>query len=183
MPTATVVEQYSFPNSTIISLQFDSVSTIGGNYFVSGSSINTIVIRTPTMCALTSALNAGNYVLGGTGKIYVPYALISNYSTATNWVTNYNRGQIKAINQDATCSTGDTFTPTTTATGVDHWDVIALQSYTTYSAFDSSTGAVTTSHDGRLLIRGRDANDEILHVTYLQIGTGFDEAQNLLENL
>lgn len=143
------------------------------------AALEAFVIRKSTLISLT-----GNGLAGYDSSVfrfYVPASLLNDYKIATNW-TAYASLMV-GIDEDTACTTGDIFTPTTTATGIDHWDIVPLQSYTTYSAFDSTTGAVTTSHDGRLLIRGLDANDNIVHVTYLQIGTGIDEEQNLLENL
>ena len=158
--------------------QVDKLTNMDNIFFNIAPNLDTVIIRTPTLCTNSSSIiNAAKFT-SGVGKFYVPTNLLASYSSATNWITWYNSGQIIGIDEDTTCAVGDTFTPTTTATGIDHWDKVDLQSYSV-GTIDTTTGAVTTTTDGRLLIRGLDASDNILHVTYLQIGTGFNEAANL----
>jgi len=134
-----------------------------------------LIIRNSSATLRSGSALDGTAIASGNGYIYVPAADVSSYQARTNWATYAN--QIKGIDEDTTCNKGQTFTPTTSAT-VDHWDQVDLQSYSVGN-IDTATGAITPTHDGRLLIRGLDANDEIVHVTYLQIGTGFDEEANL----
>lgn len=173
---------YLFSESSFKTIQFDNLSYFNILQNIFNTNTTAIIINTDSLCSLSGTGGGGKFEIGGSGKFYVPNNLLSNYSVATNWTAWYNAGQVIGYDRGA-CAVGSTFTPTSSAVGIDHWDVVDLQSYTTYSAFDSTTGAVTTNHDGRLLIRGLDSSDNILHVTYLQIGTGFDESQNLLENL
>ena len=159
---------------------FDNLLTLDGRAFFGTRPNNTlaaVIIRTPTMCTLTAVFTSSD-VSNGLTKLYVPANLLTQYASATNWTTYYNRGQIIGIDEDTTATVGTTFTPTTTATDIVSWDMVELQSYSV-GTVDTATGAITPTHDGRLLIRGLDANGNIKHVTYLQIGTGFDEEANL----
>lgn len=157
---------------------FDSLTSLDGewNFGVGAkSTLSSIIIRTPTLCTLSRIFNKTSDITAQFTKFYVPANLLAQYTSATNWTSYAN--QIVGIDEDTTCNKGQAFTPTTSAT-VDHWDQVNLQSYSV-GTIDSATGSITPTYDGRLLIRGLDANDEIVHVTYLQIGTGFDEEANL----
>ena len=161
-------------------ITFDTLTSFDGQTnFTSGahSTLSSIIIRTPTLCTLSRGFTSTSDITAQFTKFYVPVNLLTQYSSATNWTTYYNRGQIVGIDEDTTATVGTQFTPTTTET-VDHWDQVDLQSYSV-GTIDTTNGSITPTHDGRLLIRGLDANDEIVHVTYLQIGTGFDEEANL----
>jgi len=160
--------------SSLKSLTFDNLMTFSNQG--GAPAIETLIIRkSDTTLQVKSALT-GTKIASGEGYIYVPAADVSSYQARTNWTTYAN--QIVGIDEDTTCAVGQTFVPTTTATGIDHWDMVDLQSYSA-GTVDTTNGSITPTHDGRLLIRGLDANDEIVHVTYLQIGTGFDEEANL----
>lgn len=161
-----------FSRNAVSTVQIDNIPSISGKIF-GGDKITALILRNPNGTTLAAALSNIS-----TRKIYVPKSLYSTfYATETNWVTLYNAGGIKPIDEDTTATVGTAFTPTTTAT-VDHWDQVDLQSYSV-GTIDTTTGAITPTHDGRLLIRGLDSSDNIVHVTYLQIGTGFDEEANL----
>lgn len=165
-----------FDRNSVTTVQADLVTSINASGFAGGR-ITALILRNPNGTRLTTSLNNIS-----TRKIYVPKSLYSTfYATETNWVALYNAGAIIPIDEDTTATVGTMFTPTATAT-VDHWDQVDLQSYSV-GTVDTTTGAITPTHDGRLLIRGLDSSNNILHVTYLQIGTGFDEEQNLLENI
>lgn len=177
LPTVQEISfNYMLNSATnLAAVQFDTITAMPLSYTYYVNNLKTFIIRTPTGCTLKSRGTMATDI-----KYYVPKdILISFYSTATNWVTDYNAGRIVGIDEDTTGTVGTPFTPTTSAT-VDHWDMVELQSYSV-GTVDTATGSITPTHDGRLLIRGLDANDEIVHVTYLQIGTGFDEEANLAD--
>lgn len=70
-------------NLTLLSkLDFHILNTLHGSAFVNCTNLNTLIIRTPTLCNLTSNLTL---FADGTGYIYVPQALIEDYKVATNW--------------------------------------------------------------------------------------------------
>jgi hypothetical protein len=155
-------------------LEFFSIDTISGGYSANGCpNFDTVILRQNTGVPLKSTGFASIV------KFYVPKNLIGSfYSTATNWTTYYNAGRVISIDEDTTATVGTAFTPTTTAQGIVSWDQVDLQSYSV-GTVDTTTGTITPTHDGRLLIRGLDSNSDIVHVTYIQIGTGFDEEENL----
>ena len=169
-------EYYNMSNTK--SIQYDDMKSSFSFVMCGGlTALKAFVVRKNTLISLAGAGLSGYD--SSVFRFYVPSALLNDYKTATNW-TAYASLMV-GIDEDTMCAVSTTFIPTTSAVGIDHWDVVDLQSYTTYSAFDSTIGAVTTNHDGRLLIRGLDSNGDIKHVTYLQIGTGFDEEANLAD--
>lgn len=160
----------NFPKpSALKSVTFKQLSDLS-NFSNVAPSLETLIVLSST-----TRLNSVATLNGFLGTIYVHNADLSWYISATNWTTYAS--QIVGIDEDTTATAGTQFTPTTSAT-VDHWDQVDLQSYSV-GTIDTTNGSITPTHDGRLLIRGLDANDEIVHVTYLQIGTGFDEEANL----
>lgn len=75
---------------------FDSVTSIGANAFYLCQALRTLVIRTPSVCSLSSALtNCG--IEYGTGYVYVPDNLVEQYKSATNW-SDYAE-QIKPLSE------------------------------------------------------------------------------------
>ena len=172
--------QYAFLNSSALrTLQFDSLTSVYlSQQFGTYANFNTLIIRTPQVCASAISSSSGNFVAGGTGRIYVPASLLPSYGSLTNWAPLYNAGIMVGIDEDTVCAKGAVFTPNAAA-AVDHWDQVDLQSYSV-GAVDTASGSITPSCDGRLLIRGLDAAGAIVHVTYLQIGSGIDEEANIL---
>ena len=74
----------------------EKLASIDGNTFYNCSSLEALIIRKPTLCKLssTTAFN-GSLINSGSGYIYVPKALLSEYQAATNWVRLKN--QFRAI--------------------------------------------------------------------------------------
>lgn len=65
-----------------------SIATYG---LRNNSKLETLILRSETMCTLSNyALNSSK-IAGGTGYVYVPSALIPSYQTATNWNTIYGK--------------------------------------------------------------------------------------------
>lgn len=158
------------------SIQYDDMEN-SFSFIMSGgvNALEAFVIRKNTLISLTGTGLSGYDA--SVFRFYVPAALLNDYKTATNWTTYASL--MVGIDEDTTALVGTLFTPTTSATAtVDHWDQVDLQSYSV-GTIDTTNGSITPTHDGRLLIRGLDASDNIVHVTYLQIGTGFDEEANL----
>ena len=63
------------------------ITTLGTNCFQNCTNLITLVISTPTLCALNATnVFTSTPIESGTGYIYVPKALIENYKVATNWV-------------------------------------------------------------------------------------------------
>ena len=155
-----------------VTIEFDSLTNLQASFgSVLRSTFVALIIRTPTLCNLNAAFNPNSDIKAGLTKIYVPASLAASYRTATNWSAYAN--QIIGIDEDTTGTVGNAFTSTTSATGIVSWDQVNLQTYSV-GTVDSTTGEITPTRDGRILIRGLDADSNIVHVTYLKIGTGFD---------
>lgn len=163
-------------NNAIKTITFDALVTMAA-VPASFSNFIALIIR-KTNTSLNSGTAFDSTPIGtGNGYIYVPASAVSTYKSATNWV-NY-ASKIIGIDEDTTATKGVLFTPTVTATGIVSYDMIDLQSYST-GTINSSTGAITPTCDGRMLIRGLDGNGVPLHVTYLKVGTGFDPEEMVL---
>ena len=67
--------------------------------FTDSTALETLIIRTETLCTIADASVTlrGSKIAAGTGYIYVPDNLVNSYKTATNWVAFAN--QIKPISE------------------------------------------------------------------------------------
>lgn len=97
LPLVTHLNYYNtFYGSSIKKLDTSSVEIIGN--FAGASNLETLILRSTTICTLTSANGfSDTKIAAGTGYIYVPDNLVDSYKTATNWVTFAN--QIKPISE------------------------------------------------------------------------------------
>ena len=97
LPLITRLNYYNtFYGSSIKKLDTSSVEIIGN--FAGASNLETLILRSSTVCTLTSANGfSDTKIAAGTGYIYVPDNLVDSYKTATNWVTFAN--QIKPISE------------------------------------------------------------------------------------
>ena len=153
-------------------ITFDALTSLDGANFgnVSLQKLTSLIIRTSTQCALTRSLShRTSDISTGFTKIYVPKSLETTYKGATNWTAVSS--QIYGIDEDTTCAVNATFTPSYNGSAVTHWDKVDCQEYSV-GTLDTTTGSITPTTDGRILIRGLDANDDIKYVVYLVIGTG-----------
>lgn len=96
LPSIENVAFYMF-RSCFRLARFDAhyATSILDNAFGSCSALDTIIIRTGSVCSLASvaAFNSTPFASNGTGgTVYVPSALIESYKTATNWSTLYAAG-------------------------------------------------------------------------------------------
>ena len=85
----TKVGPYAFYKCTnLVSLEFANVTNIDGNAFNGCSKLETLILRSSTVCTLaaTSAFTSTK-IASGTGYIYVPSSLLADYQSATNWST------------------------------------------------------------------------------------------------
>lgn len=98
---ASVGGTYSYSFSRCTNLEkadFGCVESIGGYAFQLCNALKTLIIRTPTVCALqgVSAINS-SAINSGKGYIYVPDNLVEQYKVATNWATF--AAQIKPLSE------------------------------------------------------------------------------------
>ena len=98
-PTAliTALPIDAFRSSSIQTADFSAVTNINRTAFTDCTSLETLIIRTPSVCVISdiSVALRGSKIASGTGYIYVPDNLVDSYKAATNWVALAN--QIKPI--------------------------------------------------------------------------------------
>lgn len=97
LPIVTALPADSFRESTIQTADFSAVTNINRTAFTDCTSLETLIIRTPSVCVISdiSVALRGSKIAAGTGYIYVPDDLVDSYKAATNWVALAN--QIKPI--------------------------------------------------------------------------------------
>ena len=97
LPLITALPAEAFRNSTIQTADFAAVTNINRTAFTDCTSLETLIIRTPSVCVISdiSVALRGSKIASGTGYIYVPDNLVDSYKAATNWVALAN--QIKPI--------------------------------------------------------------------------------------
>lgn len=104
IPKATTISAYAFEDSGIQTLDLPVATSIAANAF-NGSKLDTLIIRTTSKVCTLANKNAltDTPIARGTGHIYVPSALLTNYQSASNW-SNFS-AQFRAI-EDYTDITG-----------------------------------------------------------------------------
>ena len=97
LPLVTALPADAFRNSSIRTADFGAVTNINRTAFTDCTSLETLIIRTPSVCVISdiSVALRGSKIASGTGYIYVPDNLVDSYKTATNWVALAN--QVKPI--------------------------------------------------------------------------------------
>ena len=80
-------------------IDVSNVKSIGQNAFYNNRVLDTLIIRTPEVCVLTTTTGVfkNTKIESGTGYIYVPDDLVESYKAATNWATYAS--QIKSISE------------------------------------------------------------------------------------
>ena len=99
LPLITALPADAFRGSTIQTADFAAVTNINRTAFTDCTSLETLIIRTPSVCVISdiSVALRGSKIASGTGYIYVPDNLVDSYKAATNWVALAN--QIKPISE------------------------------------------------------------------------------------
>ena len=97
LPLVTALPADAFRESTIRTADFGAVTNINRTAFTDCTKLETLIIRTSSVCVISDISIAlrGSKIASGTGYIYVPDNLVDSYKTATNWVALAN--QIKPI--------------------------------------------------------------------------------------
>ena len=98
LPALKAVSGYDFYYcSKLVTADFAKVSSIATEGFSGCSALKSLILRNENaVCSLANKNAFDNTpIASGTGYIYVPRALVSNYKTATNWSTYAD--QIRAI--------------------------------------------------------------------------------------
>lgn len=99
LPLVTALPNNAFRSSAIRTADFAAVTNINRTAFTDCQHLETLIIRTPSVCVISdiSVALRGSKIASGTGYIYVPENLVDSYKTATNWVALAN--QIKPISE------------------------------------------------------------------------------------
>lgn len=97
LPLVTALPANAFRGTAIRTADFAAVTNINRTAFTDCQTLETLIIRTPSVCVISDILVAlrGSKIASGTGYIYVPDNLVDSYKAATNWVALAN--QIKPI--------------------------------------------------------------------------------------
>lgn len=97
LPLVTDLPADTFRLSAIQTADFSAVTNINRTAFTDCTSLETLIIRAPSICVISDISIAlrGSKIAAGTGYIYVPDNLVDSYKAATNWVALAN--QIKPI--------------------------------------------------------------------------------------
>ena len=99
LPLVTALPADAFRNSSIRTADFGAVTNINRTAFTDCTSLETLIIRTPSVCVISDISIAlrGRKIASGTGYIYVPDNLVDSYKAATNWVALAN--QIRGLSE------------------------------------------------------------------------------------
>lgn len=97
LPLVTALPANVFRGAAIRTADFAAVTNINRTAFTDCQTLETLIIRTPSVCVISdiSVALRGSKIASGTGYIYVPDDLVDSYKAATNWVALAN--QIKPI--------------------------------------------------------------------------------------
>lgn len=98
-PLLAEISTEGFRSSTVTRLDFGACTSISRTSFTDAKNLETLIIRTASVCTIAEASVAlrGTKIAAGTGYIYVPDDLVDDYKAATNWATY--AAQIKAISE------------------------------------------------------------------------------------
>ena len=98
IPKATQIRGYGLAGCTgLTTLDLPLVSTMYANALNGCTGLSKLIIRTGSVCSISSNTLTGSSIASGTGYVYVPDNLVSSYKNATNW-SNY-ANQIKGISE------------------------------------------------------------------------------------
>lgn len=89
LPNVTEVHPNAFrQNKGLLRADFSSLNCIHALAFYSAQALQTLIIRTNTVCPLESVTAfTSTRISIGDGYVYVPAALVEEYKQATNWTT------------------------------------------------------------------------------------------------
>ena len=93
----TVGKSAFFGCSSLTKIILPAVTSIDHMAFESCTKLAAIVIKTSTVCSLSTLVFTNTPVESGTGYIYVPDSLVDSYKAATNWSTY--AAQIKPLSE------------------------------------------------------------------------------------
>ena len=91
MPLVTSLPESCFRMATstmLTKIDLPSVTSLADGVFTNQNKLETLILRSTTMCTLAENQNvlSGTPIIKGTGYIYVPSALIDTYKTNSLWI-------------------------------------------------------------------------------------------------
>ena len=98
IPKATQIRGYGLAGCTgLTTLDLPVATTMYANALNGCTGLTKLIIRTGSVCSISSNTLTGSSIASGTGYVYVPDNLVSSYKSATNW-SNY-ASQIKGLSE------------------------------------------------------------------------------------
>ena len=92
LPSAKTVGNSSLTNWTNITyVDLPKCTSIHNYGLRNNSKLETLILRSETMCTLAAYALNSTKIFNGTGYVYVPQSLIASYQAATNWKTVYGK--------------------------------------------------------------------------------------------
>ena len=98
LPSLTAVPNSGFRRCLgLVKADFANATSIAAYAFYQCTHLETLILRSNSICTLANTTTALNetLIVKGTGYVYVPSALVDSYKAATNWTTYAN--QFRAI--------------------------------------------------------------------------------------
>lgn len=78
-------------SSSITTIVFDKLEQLNSQYAFQGSSLKSLIIKSSTLCTISSTLVANKLFSLKELKVYVPSELLDTYKAATNWTVYKDR--------------------------------------------------------------------------------------------
>lgn len=92
LPECTSVGNSSLTNWTNLAyVDLPKCTSIVNYGLRNNSKLETLILRSETMCTLSNYALNSTKIFNGTGYVYVPRALVESYQVATNWKTAYGK--------------------------------------------------------------------------------------------
>ena len=92
LPECTSVGNSSLTNLTNLQyVDLPKCTSILNYGLRNNGKLETLILRSETMCTLSNYALNGTKIFNGTGHVYVPRALVASYQTATNWKTAHGK--------------------------------------------------------------------------------------------
>lgn len=87
LPLVTALPVNAFRGTAIRTADFAAVTNINRTAFTDCQTLETLIIRTPSVCVISdiSVALRGSKIASGTGYIYVPDNLVDSYKADSNW--------------------------------------------------------------------------------------------------
>lgn len=87
LPSLTEIPYNGFRQyKGLVTADLPALKKIGSNGLYQCTNLTSLILRSSTLCTIASgSVLTGSKIINGTGYIYVPSSLLSQYQSATNW--------------------------------------------------------------------------------------------------